>query len=71
MTKEALLSMQIGETIFDAQIGHIHRVVGGWIYQFNSGGVFVPYSEPKPESDELTLETTEPKRRGRKPIITK
>lgn len=52
MTKEALLSMEIGETLFDAQIGHIHRVVGGWIYQFNNGGVFVPFiDEEKKESE--------------------
>lgn len=53
MTKETLLSMKIGETIFDAQIGHIHRVVGGWVYQFNNGGVFVPFvdDEKKNESE--------------------
>lgn len=67
--EEVLKNMKIGDTVFCNEIGHIHRVIGGWIYQFNNGGVFVPYSEPK--TDESTLETTEPKKRGRKPIITK
>ena len=69
--EEVLKNMKIGDTVFHNEIGHIHRVIGGWIYQFNNGGVFVPYAEPKTESDESTLETMEPKRRGRKPIITK
>lgn len=67
--EEVLKNMKIGDTVFCNEIGHIHRVIGGWIYQFNNGGVFVPYSEPK--TDESTLETIEPKKRGRKPIITK
>ena len=43
MTEEQLKAMKVGEVLFDERIGHIHRVVGGWVYQFVSGGVFVPY----------------------------
>ena len=68
--EEVLKNMKIGDTVFHNEIGHIHRVVGGWIYQFNSGGVFVPYAETTDAESENT-EMVEPKRRGRKPIITK
>lgn len=51
MTKEALLSMKIGETIFDSSMGNIHRTIGGWIYQ--DSHVFVPFvdEEKKNESE--------------------
>lgn len=51
MTKEALLSMEIGETIFDSSMGNIHRTIGGWIYQ--DCHVFVPFvdEEKKNESE--------------------
>lgn len=45
MTEEQLKAMKVGDVLFDERIGHIHRVVGGWVYQFVSGGVFVPYLE--------------------------
>lgn len=45
MTEEQLKAMKVGDDLFDERIGHIHRVVGGWVYQFVSGGVFVPYLE--------------------------
>jgi hypothetical protein len=51
--EEVLKNMKIGDTVFHNEIGHIHRVIGGWIYQFNSGGVFVPFvdEEKKNESE--------------------
>lgn len=51
MTKEELLSMEIGETIFDSSMGNIHRTIGGWIYQ--DCHVFVPFvdEEKKNESE--------------------
>lgn len=45
MTEEQLKAMKVGDVLFDERIGHIHRVVGGWVYQFVSGGVFVPDTE--------------------------
>ena len=32
MTEEQLKAMKVGEVLFDERIGHIHRVVGGWVY---------------------------------------
>lgn len=51
MTKEALLSMQIGETIFDSSMGNIHRTIGGWIYQ--DAHVFVPFVDDGEKKNEI------------------
>ena len=50
MNLEELMKMDIGEVVFDNKVGHIHRVPGGWIYQFAEGVVLVSLpagEEPK------------------------
>ena len=84
MTEQELLKMQVGDTLFNPRIGHIHRVVGGWVYQFVSGGVFVPlppipctYSDniqtkaEQAESESTGEAEQAGKKRGRKPVLTK
>lgn len=81
MNEQELLNMKVGETLFNSRIGHIHRVVGGWVYQFVQGGVFVPlpqkaYAEniqtKEAETENINTENAETgKKRGRKPILTK
>lgn len=53
------MKMDIGEVVFDNKVGHIHRVPGGWIYQFGEGGVFVP----------LPAEGEPKKKPAKKPIV--
>lgn len=77
MTEQDLLNMKIGDSVFNPRIGHIHRVVGGWVYQFVQGGVFVPYPKGPDVDFKNEIETKSEdeeqggKKRGRKPILTK
>lgn len=77
MTEQDLLSMKVGDSVFNPRIGHIHRVVGGWVYQFVQGGVFVPYPKTSDVDFKNEIETKSEdeeqggKKRGRKPILTK
>ena len=69
--------MKLVDSVFNPRIGHIHRVVGGSVYQFVQGGVIVPYpKEPdvdfKKESETKSEDEEQGgKKRGRKPILTK
>lgn len=49
MTEKDLRKMKVGDTIFDSNMGNIHRTIGGWIYQ--DAHVFVPFIEDKPKEE--------------------
>lgn len=60
MTKEALLSMEIGETIFDSSMGNIHRTIGGWIYQ--DCHVFVPFADDEKKNESEIVKKGRPRK---------